>query len=238
MTLILPALNEEPNIPWVLGRLPDLVDEVILVDGHSTDNTVDLAKHLRPAILVLHQDARGKGDAVIAGMAAATGDVVVMMDLDGSMDPAEIPLLVACLVAGADVVKGSRRLAGGGSDDITWLRRWGNNALRLLANAIHGGSWSEMCFGYAGFWRDRLPLLDLDSFVVPREGTDGRIAYGHGFEIEAVLFCRAQRAGLRVAEVPSHEYRRRHGASKLVAFHDGLRVARAIIRETRWRPSR
>jgi GT2 family glycosyltransferase len=101
VSVIIPALNEARNLPHVLGRLPEGIDEVILVDGRSTDDTVAVARRLRPDVRVVEQTRKGKGNALACGFDAATGDIIVMIDADGSTDPAEIPRFVDALVAGA-----------------------------------------------------------------------------------------------------------------------------------------
>jgi len=111
--VVIPALNEERNLPHVLPRIPTWVREVILVDGHSTDRTVEVARRLRPRIRIVHQQGRGKGAALRTGFKAAVGDIIVMLDADGSTDPREIPAYIGALLAGADFVKGSRFLQGG-----------------------------------------------------------------------------------------------------------------------------
>lgn len=242
VTVVIPAMNEERNIDWVLRRLPSTVTEVILVDGNSTDDTVRAAQRVRPDIRVLTQHSRGKGAALALGLMAAQGDVVVMIDADGSMDPAEIPAMLGALLAGADVVKGSRAAAGGGSHDLSFLRRSGNFGLTQLANLLYGERWRELCYGYAAFWCDVLPALNVAEIAAPT-ASNGRHSrtrkagapYGHGFEIEAILFCRSARAGLRVAEVFSFEHPRREGESNLSTWRDGWRVLRAITREVRFR---
>ena len=244
VSVVLPALNEARNLPRVLARIPALVDEVVVVDGGSDDGTVDVARAHRPGIVVVGQPAPGKGAAVAAGLLAATGDIAVLLDADGSMDPAEIPAFVGALAAGADLVKGSRYLAGAGSHDLTWLRSLGNRGLGLTVNLLYGQRWSELCYGYAALWVDLLDPLAIAELArgAPVESVVGPAAhplpwrptaYGHGFEIEAVLFCRAVRAGLRVVEVASYEHRRRHGQSKLLTFRDGFRVLGAVLRERR-----
>jgi glycosyltransferase involved in cell wall biosynthesis len=232
-------MNEGRNIGWVLSRMPAGLHEVILVDGRSMDNTVAVARKACPDIRVINQRARGKGAALAVGLGAVTGDIAVMIDADGSMDPAEIPALVGALLAGADVVKGSRATAGGGSRDLSGLRKAGNRGLTYVANRIYGQSWRELCYGYAAFWTDVLPVLGVpglaasESTVDRSASIDSRppIAYGHGFEIEAVLFCRAARARLRVAEVFSFEHARRHGDSNLATWRDGWRVLTAVMKE-------
>ncbi len=102
ISVVIPARNEAKNIPFVLERLPEGVTEVILVDGNSSDDTIAVSQRLCPEIVVVRQSRRGKGNALAAGFAAATGDYIVMIDADGSMDPAEIPDYIGALDAGAD----------------------------------------------------------------------------------------------------------------------------------------
>ena len=245
VSVVIPALNEGKNLPWVLSRMPSTVYEVVLVDGNSTDDTVAVARAGHASIRIVMQRGRGKGAAIVTGLLAARGDIVVMIDADGSMDPAEIPALVGALLAGADVVKASRRAAGGGSDDLTRRRACGNWVLTVLGRLLFKQRWSELCYGFAAFWADAIPALDLARIVEERnaevsiEGELERLidpgrtslAYGQGFEIEAILFTRSVRVGLRVAEVASWEYRRKFGASKLSTFRDGWRVLVALFRE-------
>ena len=216
VTLVVPALNEENNITWVLARLPGRVDEVVLVDGHSTDRTVQLARAARPDIVVLDQRGVGKGAALRTGFEAATGDLIVMMDADGSMEPAEITSFVTALERGYDFVKGSRRLPGGGSADLTAIRRLGNRALTSAVNVLFLVPFSDLCYGFVAFRRDRLEQLALTA---------------QGFEFETEIAIHAVKAGLRIAEVPSVESPRRYGASNLHAIRDGNRVLRTIARE-------
>ncbi|MCW2681621.1 MAG: putative glycosyltransferase [Frankiales bacterium] len=234
VSVVIPALNEAKNLPWVLSRLPENVTEVLLVDGDSTDDTVVVARTQRADIRVLRQPAPGKGAALAHGLLSATGDIVVMIDADGSMDPWEIHAFVGALLSGADVAKGSRCLTGGGSHDLSPLRSVGNQALNLAVRLLHRERWSELCYGYAAFWRDAVDELALEEIARPSDdhSTARRPRkHGHGFEIEAVLFVRAARAGLRVTEVASFEHRRRHGVSRLLTFPDGWRVLRAVVQE-------
>ena len=171
-------------------------------------------------IRVLVQSGRGKGDAFRTGFAAVTGNLVVMLDADGSADPAEIPRFVEALEAGADFAKGSRFLPGGGSADITRLRSSGNAVLSGTANVLHGTRFTDLCYGYNAFWARCLPFISLD---VP------------GFEVETLINLRIAGAGMKITEVPSYELDRISGQSNLNTFRDGFRVLGTILRESRRR---
>jgi glycosyltransferase involved in cell wall biosynthesis len=232
VSVVIPTLNEARNLPHVFSRLPEELHEVIIIDGHSVDDTLITARRLRPDVRVIMQTRKGKGNALACGFAAATGDVIVMLDADGSADPGEIPQFVQALLNGADFAKGTRFAKGGGSSDITSLRRLGNKVFSTLVNVRYGTHYSDLCYGFNVFWRRHLDVLRLDA-TGPRSGKNGSHHWGDGFEIEAMIHVRVAAAGLVVAEVPSFEYSRIHGASNLNAFGDGLRVLGAILRESR-----
>src|SRR5579862_4953170 len=161
VSVVIPTLNEEECLPWVLKRLPAWIDELILVDGLSTDGTLAAALRIRPDAKLVHQHRRGKGAALRAGFAAATGEIVVMIDADGSTDPREMGRFVEALADGADFVKGSRYLPGGGSVDFTRVRSAGNRMLVRLVNALFGSRFTDLCYGYCAFWRRHLDALAL-----------------------------------------------------------------------------
>ncbi len=232
ISVVIPARNEAANLPAVIARLPGDLFEVILVDGNSTDGTVEVVRELIPAVRVCHQEGRrGKGDALAVGFAAARGDIIVMLDADGSADAAEIPRFVAALVAGADFVKGSRFAQGGGSSDITPTRRLGNRVLCSLVNRAYGMSYTDLCYGYNAFWADCLPALRLAWPASPLAASVPA-PFGTGFEVETTMNIRAAKAGLTVWEVPSFERPRISGQSNLNAVRDGLRILRTIWQET------
>lgn len=216
VSVVVPAMNEAANLPHVFATLPRWIDEVILVDGNSTDDTVAVAKRLRPDLRVVVQTRRGKGNALIEGFAAASGDIIVMIDADGSTDGHEIGAFVTALVEGADFAKGSRYAPGGGSDDISIVRSLGNKALTGLTNLLYGTRYTDLCYGYNAFWARHLDSMSLDC---------------DGFEIETLMNVRAAQAGLLIQEVPSHERLRIHGESNLHAVRDGWRVLKTIFRE-------
>ncbi len=216
VSVIIPALNEAENIGHVLERIPSWIDEVILVDGNSVDGTAEVAREIMPGIVVVGQDRPGKGAALRCGFAAARGDILVTIDADGSADPAEIPVFVGALLAGADFVKGSRFLQGGGTDDMEWYRRLGNWGLLKLVKLRFGGRFTDLCYGYNAMWRDVLDSISLEQ--------------DDGFEVETSMNVQALREDLKIAEVASHEFRRRHGVSNLRSIPDGMRVLMTILR--------
>jgi glycosyltransferase involved in cell wall biosynthesis len=219
VSVVMPALNEAENLPHVLPLIEDWVHEILLVDGASTDGTAEVARSLSPHVRIVRQPGRGKGDALRAGFAAATGDIIVTLDADGSTRPQELPAFVGALLGGADFVKGSRFLHGGGTADMSLHRKLGNGAFVLLVRFFFGGRYSDLCYGYNAFWRDVLHDLDLDC---------------EGFEIETVMNIRALHRGLKVVEVASFEEKRVVGEGRLRAIPDGWRVLRAILSEARY----
>jgi glycosyltransferase involved in cell wall biosynthesis len=226
VSAVIPTLNEAANLPHVFARLPmDELFEVIVVDGHSTDDTIAVACELHPPVRVVLQDGTGKGNALACGFAAARCDIIVMLDADGSTDPREISAYLDALFDGADFAKGSRFTDGGGSVDITPVRRLGNRFLGGIVNSLFGTHYSDLCYGYNAFWSDLLPTINVNCA---------------GFEVETLINVRIAKAGLTVIEVPSVECERIHGASNLHPVRDGLRVLRTIVAERlarRGRPS-
>jgi hypothetical protein len=216
VSVVIPTLNEAANLPLVLPYIPmEYVDEVILVDGRSTDNTVEAAQSLMPTIKVVHEKKPGKGAALQAGYQASSGDIIIVMDADGSNDPREIPRFIRALLEGADLVKGSRFADSGGTTDMPRYRRWGNQALVWMANMLFGCTFSDLCYGYHAFWRHCLEIIQ------PLQAD--------GFEIDTAIYLRAVRERLRVVDIPSFEGYRFHGEGKLQTFPDGWRVLRTIV---------
>jgi len=218
VSVVIPTLNEAENLPLVLPHLPmDWIDEVLLVDGCSTDRTVEVAQKLMPSIKVVLEPQLGKGAALRAGYERSTGDIIIVMDADGSHDPREISRLVKALLQGSDFVKGSRFAPGGGTTDMPRLRQLGNRFFVLLVNLLFNVHFTDLCYGYHAFWRYCLDSISLDGV--------------EGFEIDTAIYVRALRHRLRLTEVPSFEGYRFRGAGKLRTFPDGLRVLKTILRE-------
>ena len=230
VTVVIPTLNEARNLPHVFAKLPAGLHEVIVVDGHSVDDTVATARRLRPDVRIVRQNRSGKGNALACGFAAATGDIIAMVDADGSADPAEIPQFVQALLDGADFAKGTRFAGGGGSSDITRLRQLGNRVLSGLVNMLCRTKYSDLCYGYNAFWRRHVPVFGLETESDIPAGSGARL-WGDGFEVETLINIRIAQAGLKVTEVASYEHSRIHGVSNLNASRDGWRVLRTIVAE-------
>lgn len=215
ITVLICALNEADNLPYVLPKIPPFVDEVMLVDGHSTDDTVQVAQQLYPDIRVLQQPTKGKGEAMRFGIQQACNDIIVTLDADGSNDPQIITNFVEPLTNGYDFVKGSRFL-GSRPQHMPFQRRFGNRVLVLVANALHRTKFTDLCCGYNAFHKSLLQNIDL------REGE---------FDYEPALILKAKKAGLRITEVACVDRGRISGVSKLSNFGQGWKALRTIVKE-------
>jgi len=217
--IAIPAFNEERNIECVLSGLKDIgFRNVLVIDGLSNDGTLKVAA--RNGAKIVLQDGRGKGAAVRQVLAKGYLDVeaLVLMDADGSMSPQEVPRFVEALHNGADVVKGSRFVSGGGSGDMTFARKIGNGLFTSCVNLLWSTGYTDMCYGFAAFNQKAIRKL-------------APILESNNFEIETEIFIKAKKLGLKVVEVPSFEYKRNSGESNLHAFKDGLRILKTILTE-------
>ncbi len=175
------------------------------------------------ALRLVQQTRRGKGNALHSGIAAATGEIIVMMDADGSTDPQEIGRFVDTLVDGADFAKGSRFLRNAGTYDMPRYRQLGNWGLVFLTNVLFGTRYTDITYGYNAFWKRHAGALALEI---------------DGWPNEIISNIRVARHGLRVQEVPSFEHPRLAGEAKLQGvFGVGWQIGREILRE-RCRPAR
>jgi glycosyltransferase involved in cell wall biosynthesis len=216
VSLVIPALNEAVALRLLLRSVSMYVDEVIVVDGNSTDGTAEAVRDTCARAVVIGQTGKGKGDAIKAGLAVATGDIIVTMDADGSMSMDDVDAMVECLAVGYDFVKGSRVLPGAGSNDFTPLRQAGNSALTWCARILYGADYTDITYGINAYWR--LMICNVDG-----------LSDGFEFEIQAAI--RAARGGLKTMEVPCFEQARVGGASKLSPLKDGWRILRVILGE-------
>ena len=235
VSVVVPTRNEARNLEIVLPAIAAVrpaVHEIIVVDGDSTDGTVETAQRVLPWVRVITQTRKGKGNAMACGFAAATGDVIVMFDADGSADPAEIPAFVVGAGRRCRLRQGQPvHPAAAAATTSRCCAGRGNAGLNGVANALFGTSYTDLCYGYNAFWADLLPLLDLPPIDAPAP-PDGML-WGDGFEIETVLNCRVAAAGLKITEVPSIERQRVFGETNLRTFADGTRVLRTLLAEHR-----
>ncbi len=216
VSIVIPTLNEEMNIGEVIRgvkhQLSDYSYEIIVVDGHSSDGTVRVARRLGARILY---DNHGKGSALIKGLSSAKGNILVSMDADLSHEPRELRLLIDAIDIGYDLCTGSRFLIGGGSEDIPPLRVIGNKFFVFLVNVIFHANYTDMCYGYRSFRKSALKKLDLKE---------------KGFGIETEINIKAVKKGLKVIEIPSTEKKRASGTGKLTTFGDGYVILKTILK--------
>jgi Glycosyl transferase family 2 len=234
VSVVVPARNEARNLEALLPAIAAIrpaVGEVIVTDGGSTDGSAETARRTLPSAKVVTQTRSGKGNALACGFAAATGDIIVTFDADGTADPSEIPAFVAALVAGADFVTGSRFVAGGGPIGVTAIRRVRLALLNGVATAFFGATQTDLCFGYHAFWADLLPVLELPSIAAPTRA-DAPL-WGDGIEIETLLSCRFAATGGRFTEVPSIEREPIAGRCRSRTVGDDRRVLRTLTAERR-----
>ncbi len=216
VSIVMPTINERLNIKEVLPKIPEFVDEIIIVDGCSTDGTVEEIRKYRSDAKIFIEKPLGKGIALRRGFEEASGDLIIMMDADGSNDVKELPLLMEPVLNGYDVTKASRFLPGGGSDDFTPFRRFGNSVFVKMVNTLYGSKYTDLCYGFRAFKKDALKKIHLKT---------------NGFEVETEQSILIAKAGLKIKEVPSFELMRKNGNSNLHAFRDGLKILKTIIKE-------
>ncbi|HEV7963957.1 MAG TPA: glycosyltransferase [Actinoplanes sp.] len=238
MSVVIPALNEEHNIPLVLEGLPP-VDEVIVVDGGSDDDTIAVVREIRPDAVIIRQTRTGKGNALVCGFAASRGDIVVTVNADGSTDPGELPRFVDALLSGAEVAHGSRFRDGGGQLDGRRLDRLGNRMFSQVVNLFFGTRFTDLGYGYNAYWRALLPSLDLPDPEVRSLRRRERL-WGDGPEIEPMINIRMAAHGLRVVEVASVGYPPIHGTRDRNSLSRAQRAVHAAMAEyvRRWRMGR
>ena len=229
VTLVILTLNEIDGVTQVVPKLPlHAVDEILVVDGGSTDGTLEFFE--ARGIRVVRQERRGRGEAFRLAAQHARNDWLVFFSPDGNEDPDDIPRLVEGLAAGYDMVIASRFMPGARSEDddkfLFASRRWGNLLFTWLANVLCGrGGWiTDTINGYRAVTRAAFLRLAPDA---------------HGYAIEFQMSIRALQLGLRVLEIPTQESPRiGRGVSKLNAIPVGFRFLGVLARECAWAPVR
>lgn len=208
VSLIIPTLNEANCIGQVLKELPkDCLHEILIIDGHSTDGTAEIVKNL--GYRVITQEGKGFGDAFACGARHSTGDILILMDGDGSHNPADIPKLLAKYKEGYDYVMASRYLPESHSEDDTVVRSFGNWFFTKLVNLLHGLNVSDSLYLFTAIDRNLYELLDIRS---------------KGFEYCMELVIKAHKMGARFAEIPSIERKRISDTPKTNAVVHGWHI--------------
>jgi glycosyltransferase involved in cell wall biosynthesis len=226
VTILLPTLNEAECIGPVLEAVPpEFRAGVLVIDGGSTDGTVEIVRRL--GFPVIEQEGRGLGRAIATGIARTTGSVILAIDSDGAHEMSEIPRMVAKLDEGYDFVLGSRyngppeagmwspRRRSTSADD-TPLHAFGNRFFTWLCRLLFSVPVHDVLMGFKAFRREVFDTVRID-------------AAEQDYDVEVLL--RAHKAGFRIGELPTVEHRRIGGASKLRAGYHGLLILRVIARE-------
>ncbi len=216
ISAIICTLNEEQNLPHVLPKIPDWVDEVLIVDGHSADDTMKVARDLCPRAKIILQTGKGKGNALKEGVNQASGDIVITLDADGQTDPEEITRFIDPLLSGYDFVKGSR-LANRRPQAMPWHRWLGNYLIVTTCNILYHTKFTDLCSGYNAFWRETLLKANLWA--------------EDDWNYEPLVIARALKGGLKIAEVACPYKGRIEGQSKLPNWKQGWTAIKVLIRE-------
>src|SRR5262245_27574383 len=217
VTIVVAAKNEAPTIGGILTRCRCHAAHLLVVDGHSTDGTAEIARAV--GARVVFDRGRGKGDALRTAIGAIATDYTVFIDADGSHDPDDIPMLLAPLMDGtADHVSGSRLMGGsselhGGFDEF--LRLAGSSFITACINRRFGVRLSESQNGLRAIRTEILGRLDLREDLTT---------------IEQEMIIKTPRRGFRMAEVPTHEHCRRAGQSHIRVARVAHRYVYSVIR--------
>jgi glycosyltransferase involved in cell wall biosynthesis len=222
-TLLLPTLNEIEAIQVIVPQIRrEWVDEIIVIDGGSTDGTVDFMRS--HGFQVLSQSGRGFGRGMREGMHAASGDVVVEFTPDGNAIPADIPRIVDKMHEGYDLVIASRYLGSARSDDDDWLTAKGNWLFTTIVNILFGARYTDVLVGFRAYRREAALTLGMD-------------APGLSWPCQSSM--RFARAGFKVGEIPANEPARIGGTRKMRPFKTGMEITKLILRDyVTFRPRR
>jgi glycosyltransferase involved in cell wall biosynthesis len=217
ISLIVPVRNEAGNLPAVLPLIKKIpgIFEIIIVDGHSHDESIRVARKLLPQARIIFQRGLGKGEAITFGAQTAKGNYVGILDSDGSNDPRELYHYVDLARKGFDLVKGTRYMYGGRSDDETIFRKILIIGAQKVANTLWRSNFRDISYGMFLIKREKLLELDLQS---------------QRHDVEWELMGEAHRRGLNIIEVPSVERKRIYGRSNVKIVYDGFLIARVVLK--------
>jgi glycosyltransferase involved in cell wall biosynthesis len=215
-TLFIPTKNEIDAVKVIMPQIrPEWVDEIICVDGHSTDGTPQWLE--AQGYRVIHQQSEGLIGAYWECLDVAQGDVIVAFSPDGNSKVEAIPQLIEKIKEGYDIVVASRYAPGARSEDDDWITGFGNWMFTRLANLLYGSRYTDLLVMYRAFRRSLPYELELSRSRHPM------------MEIELML--RAAKNGLRVADIPADEPARIGGVRKMRIFYNGWFVLWTILKE-------
>jgi len=214
VSVVAACLNEAESILKILDNIPkELVDEVLVVDGYSKDNTFEIVK--KAGYNIIRQEGKGRGAAFKTGFKKVKGDLVVMLSTDGNERPGDIRKLIDEINEGYDMVIATR-FGLGRSEDVTFIRNIGNYILTLLCNIAGGLHITDSMNGFRILKRDAIKKMNIES---------------DRFDIEGEITIKAGKLKFRVGEIPTVEDPRLHSDSRLRTFRDGYIILRRIIKE-------
>lgn len=217
ITVVIPTKNEQTTIANVIDSVKPYCDEVLVVDGHSTDATKEIS--LESGARFVLDGGKGKGDGIRMGVKNATGDIIVFIDADGSHDPKDIPKLVKPIMdKRADMVVGCRMT--GGSDELygdlgKYLRFIGSMIITLTINYRWGVRLTDTQNGFRAVRKNAISNVLLEENI---------------FTIEQEMVMKFLRKGYKVVNAPAHEYARKAGVSGIVISRVWFRYGWSVIK--------
>lgn len=214
-TLFIPTLNEIDGMKVIMPRVKkQWVDEILVLDGGSTDGTIEYAK--QQGYRVVMQKSKGITNAYREALKIAKGDCIISFSPDGNSLPEVIPQLVAKMKEGYDMVIASRYKGRAKSEDDDPITAFGNFMFTKLINICFGGNYTDSLVMLRAFKKDIVSELHID---VPRAG------------MEPILSIRCAKQKLKVAEIPADEPKRIGGTRKMNPLLNGLDIFRLIAAE-------
>jgi glycosyltransferase involved in cell wall biosynthesis len=234
--VVIPTKNEKNHIS-ALSRYIDEFEEIIFVDANSNDGTIEaIQKNFPDSILLEQGDFKGKGSALILGLLKSSADYLIILDADMPISVSEIRAMKQKFrdEPDIDLIKTSRHLPGGGSEDLTPVRNFGAIFFAFLTRIIYRTNWTEMCYGFWGIKNSKIEELNLNDLLYNTNESINRflsLPYGHSFELDQIVFLRSLKRKFRIEEIASYEKKRIFGNTNLSALRDGFRTTLVIFNE-------